>query len=97
LLKLITRECTTLWEVIDFHPHDWCPNDRTRSQIRSLTDDILAALLTRVNAQDITKYVSSRLFRGAVNPLLVVPELLLWQGQLVYVHVEVRELWGHLL
>jgi hypothetical protein len=60
LLKLITRDCTTLWEVIDFHPHaPWRPIDRTQSQIRhALTDDMLAALLKRVNAQNMTKYLS---------------------------------------
>jgi hypothetical protein len=48
LLKLITRECTPLWVSIVFY---------SLTHATSLTDDMLAALLTRVNASNVTKYL----------------------------------------
>ena len=48
LLKVITTECTPLWVDIVFY---------SLKHATSLTDDMLAALLTRVNARNVTKYL----------------------------------------
>ena len=55
LLKLITKECTTLWIKIDF-----CRDRSFHKKADALTDTMLTALLARVNARDVTKCLSLR-------------------------------------
>jgi len=48
LLKLITKDCTELWTTVDL-------SSVSEEKRRLLTDPMLAGLLTRVNARDVTR------------------------------------------
>ena len=51
LLKLITKDCTALWATIEFVRVP-------RIEAHALIDNMLAGLLTRVNALEVTKFLS---------------------------------------
>lgn len=51
LLHLITRDCTSLWVEIDFSKEE-------RAQRERLCDAMLAGVLTRVSAREVTKYLN---------------------------------------
>lgn len=56
LLRLVTRDCTTLWVHIDFYPfHNDFHHAPSKKRNGSLTDRMLSALLERVNAREVTK------------------------------------------
>lgn len=76
LLKLVTQECTELWVRIDFRPfEEWNEklSKRLNAQNANLTDDMLSALLIRVNAQETTKSLRAwdckRLVGSGFEPL----------------------------
>lgn len=69
LLHLITKECTSLWEKLEFYPYSdeyYMTQLKNESQTRDkweparMTDWMLKALLQRVNAKELTKFVCLR-------------------------------------
>lgn len=69
LLHLITKECTELWVRIDLMPlKEWRTQVELEKRNANLTDEMLATLLTRVNAREITRFLSLQSCKRIVGP-----------------------------
>lgn len=73
LLTCITKECSALWVDIHFHPFLNYWYEPLQKKLSNLTDDMLSALLKRVNAESTTKSLTVwgcvRLLGRGLEPL----------------------------